>query len=66
MYKEICGILRDLEKEEQEYQRRCRAVALANIGLREHAIARMADKHELESDEWFTAREKALLLLGTF
>jgi hypothetical protein len=63
MLKEICGIMRDVEQEEQAYQRRCRAVGLACIGLREHAIARMMAKHELESDEFFTAREKALLLL---
>lgn len=59
----VCGILRDLEQEEEDYQRRCHEVGKAASGLREHAIARVMARHELESDEFFTAREKALLLL---
>ena len=61
--KEVCGILRDLEQEEMAYQRRCHEVGKASNGLREYAIARMMATHELESDEFFTAREKAILLL---
>jgi hypothetical protein len=61
--KMVCGILRDIEQEEQAYQRRCHEVGKAANGLREHAIARVMARYELESDEFFTAREKALLLL---
>ena len=62
-YKLVCGIMRDLEAEELAYQRRAQAIRSASISLMEAEIARTIARHELESDEFFTAREKAILLL---
>ena len=57
------GLQRNHTKEKADETRKTKAIAEAAHGARQHAIARICARHELESDEFFTAEEKALRYL---
>ena len=59
----VHGIMRDLEAEQIAYRKREDAIHAAVKGGRAHAIARICAQHEIESDEFFTAEQKALRYL---
>ena len=59
----VMGIMRDLDAEAARYKRRTDSICKAAHGAREHEIMRTMCRYELESDEFYTAREKAISLL---
>lgn len=61
MLENIGGIMRDLEKENKAYNNKWEQVRLSAIAAKAHNIARICARHELESDEFYTAEEKAVL-----
>ena len=54
------GVIRNLTKERASEQHRSEQISLAAHGARQHEIARICARHELESDEFYTAEQKAL------
>jgi abortive infection bacteriophage resistance protein len=50
---------RDVEQENRAWLHRQREIQLASDGLREQELHRIAAHYELESDEFYTWREKA-------
>ena len=58
------GRPRDFEAEAKRYAKRTAAIVSAANSLRESEIARTMLSYELESDEFYTAREKAIRLLS--
>ncbi len=64
MLTNVMGIMRDLEQEARDYQRKSDLLCRAAHGAREAEIMRTMCRHELESDEFYTAREKAIKLLN--
>ena len=60
----IVGIVeRDLEAEERAYQRRAAAIRAAADYHKRAQLARIMARHELESDEFYTAEQKAQRLI---
>lgn len=62
--KMVMGIMRDLEAEEKEYRAWQKEIGKAASSLRRNELLRVMAQHELESDEFLTAEEKAKILLG--
>ena len=60
----VCGIMRDLEQEERDYRRKWSEVAKAGEYAKEAEIGRVCARFELESDEFMTARAKAIAIIG--
>jgi hypothetical protein len=62
---ECCGRLCKFHQEQglKNDQRRADAIKRASKHHRELDIARTCSRYELESDELFTARQKALMIL---
>jgi hypothetical protein len=60
----VCGIMRDLEAEAIAYKRRSDAIRLAAQALRRDEISHICAQHELESDEFFTAEQKAIRIIN--
>ena len=54
------GLMRDFDAECKAYEHRAEQIRLASIGARNNQIARVCTRFELESDEFFSARDKAL------
>ena len=54
------GVVRNLTKERAHEQHRSKQIKLAAHGARQHEIARICARHELESDEFYTAEQKAM------
>ena len=63
--KMVCGIMRDLEAEAKAYANRTEQIILASKALRQAHIARTCARFELESDEFTTREQKAILLIKT-
>ena len=61
----VGGIMRDLDAERKAYESRCNAIRLACDALRRNEIARVSARFEFESDEFYTADEKAELFVNT-
>ena len=59
----VFGIMRDLNQEARDYQKRCDAIRAASKAMRRNLIAQICAHHELESDEFLTAEQKALYYL---
>jgi len=57
------GLVRDADAEREEYEHRCKQVALASESLRMAEIYRVCARYELESDEFMTREEKALAII---
>lgn len=64
MITNIGGIMRDLEAEKIAYERRTSALRWAGQYHARAEIARIMARFELEPDEFYTAEEKALRILG--
>ena len=54
------GVVRNLTKERAREQHRSTQIRLAAHSARQHEIARMCARYELESDEFYTAEQKAM------
>lgn len=59
----VHGIMRDLEAEKIAYDKKCNAIARAVAGARAHQIGRVCARFELESDEFYTAEQKAVAMI---
>ncbi len=57
------GLERDFAAERKRELARVDAIKRAAQGLRAHEIARICARHELESDEFSTAKQKAERIL---
>ena len=60
MMEMVDGIMRDLDKELADYNRKWAEITKAAKSIRSGLIARCCARHELEPDEMMTAEEKAL------
>lgn len=58
-YEMVFGVWRDLDAEMERYQKRTEAICKAALALKAQEIDRVMARYELESDEFFTAQEKA-------
>lgn len=56
------GIWRDFDEEKRCYASRERAIRLAAMAHKRNDLARIMARHEIESDEFKTAEQKALAL----
>lgn len=62
-YEWVLGIWRDLDAENKAYRLREKILAESVKNQREWEIARTAARYELESDEFLTARQKAIAIV---
>lgn len=59
----VHGIMRDLDAEAKAYAHRSQQIRLAGEYHKRAEIARVCAQYELESDEFYTAEQKALRIL---
>ena len=59
------GQVRDFEAERYAYHKKNRSLSDAAKGLREQLILRTMQRHELESDEFYSARDKAIAIINS-
>jgi len=59
------GLVRDYVQERIDYDKRCAAISAASHGARAAHIGRVCARFELESDEFYTAEQKAARLIAT-
>ena len=58
------GLVRDADAERRECERKQAAIKHAVVAGREAQIQRICAYYELESDEFYTAREKAVAMMN--
>lgn len=61
---DVMGIMRDLEAENKAWLERQKIYALAVEGARRSELGRICARYELESDEFWTAMQKAEQILA--
>ena len=59
MMKNVGGIMRDLDKEMADYNKRWSEITKAAKNIRPRMVDACCARHELEPDEMMTAEEKA-------
>lgn len=59
----VLGIMRDLNEEQRLYAAKQKNIIAAADGARLARLGRIAARYELESDEFYTAKQKAEMML---